>query len=64
MIVAAVGDSITELSGWPDQLGAELGAAYTVHDYGLAGTTLLKNGDHPYWAMTAAAGLAPVLHPW
>jgi lysophospholipase L1-like esterase len=47
--VACVGDSITQLSGWPGKLGVELGAGYTSTNYGLAGTTLLKNGSHPYW---------------
>ena len=47
--VACVGDSITQLSGWPDKLGARLGAGYTSTNDGLAGPTLLKNGDNPYW---------------
>jgi lysophospholipase L1-like esterase len=47
--VACVGDSITQLSGWPEKLGVRLGPGYTSTNYGLAGTTLLKNGDHPYW---------------
>jgi lysophospholipase L1-like esterase len=51
-LVAAVGDSITQGSGWPDRLGTKLGAAYTVKNYGLSGTTLLKQGDHPYWTST------------
>ena len=51
--VACVGDSITQLSGWPDMLGARLGAAYTSTNYGVSGTTLLKKGDAPYWATPA-----------
>jgi MYXO-CTERM domain-containing protein len=51
-VVAAVGDSITQNSGWTDRLGAKLGAAYTVRNFGLSGTTLLKQGDHPYWTST------------
>jgi lysophospholipase L1-like esterase len=47
--VACVGDSITQLSGWPAMLGTMLGAGYTATNYGLAGTTLLKSGDNPYW---------------
>jgi len=47
--VACVGDSITQNSGWSDKLGAKLGAGYTSTNYGLSGTTLLKNGDHTYW---------------
>ena len=50
--VACVGDSITQLSGWPDKFGAKLGAGYAVANDGLAGTTLLKNGDNPYWKTT------------
>jgi lysophospholipase L1-like esterase len=47
--VACVGDSITQFSGWPAMLGTKLGAGYTSTNYGVSGTTLLKNGDHPYW---------------
>ena len=47
--VACVGDSITQNSGWSDRLGQKLGAAYKSTNYGLSGTTLLKNGDHTYW---------------
>jgi lysophospholipase L1-like esterase len=47
-IVACVGDSITA-GGWPAKLGALLGNGYTVNNYGVSGTTLLKNGDSPYW---------------
>src|SRR5450432_26820 len=47
--VACVGDSITQNSGWSDKLGAKLGASYTSTNDGLSGTTLLKNGDNPYW---------------
>ena len=47
--VACVGDSITQNSGWPQRLGTLLGAAYTSTNYGVSGTTLLKNGDSPYW---------------
>jgi acyl-CoA thioesterase-1 len=59
--VAAVGDSITHGSGledrarqnYPAQLGRLLGARYDVRNFGVAGRTLLRNGDEPYW--TAAA---------
>jgi MYXO-CTERM domain-containing protein len=47
-IVACVGDSITA-GAWPGKLGTLLGNAYTVNNYGVSGTTLLKNGDFPYW---------------
>jgi MYXO-CTERM domain-containing protein len=47
-IVACVGDSITA-GAWPGKLGTLLGSNYTVNNYGVSGTTLLKNGDFPYW---------------
>jgi acyl-CoA thioesterase I len=47
-IVACVGDSITA-GAWPGKLGTVLGNAYTVNNYGVSGTTLLKKGDVPYW---------------
>lgn len=47
--VACVGDSITEFSGWCENLGTLLGDQYTVGNFGLSGATLLKLGDHPYW---------------
>ena len=54
--VACVGDSITAgyLSTcgltYPNQLQSILGDRYAVTNYGVGGTTLLKHGDHPYWA--------------
>jgi acyl-CoA thioesterase I len=51
--VACVGDSITELSGYPDKLKALLGPTYTVGNFGVAGTTLLKGGILPYWTSRA-----------
>ncbi len=51
--VAGVGDSITQLSQWPQKLGALLGAGYAATNYGVSGTTLLKKGDSPYWSTTA-----------
>jgi lysophospholipase L1-like esterase len=47
--VACVGDSITEFSGWCEDLGKKLGPGYTVGNFGVSGTTLLKAGDYPYW---------------
>jgi acyl-CoA thioesterase I len=53
--VACVGDSITvgarsstPAQTYPSQLGARLGAGYTVGNFGVGGTTLLHNGDSPY----------------
>jgi len=51
--VAGVGDSITQLSQWPQKLGTLLGAGYAVTNYGVVGATLLKKGDSPYWNTTA-----------
>lgn len=55
--VACIGDSITagyglsdpSTQGYPAQLNAMLGSGYTINNYGISGTTLLKNGDNPYW---------------
>jgi len=54
-VVSCVGDSITagyNLSGnqsYPSQLGTMLGSSYTVKNFGASGTTMLKNGNSPYW---------------
>jgi acyl-CoA thioesterase-1 len=55
--IACVGDSITfghgladrSTQSYPAVLAARLGASHTVQNFGVSGTTLLKNGDHPYW---------------
>jgi|GEM_PF-667724 len=55
--VACVGNSITAGYGttnaatkaWPAQLGTMLGSGYSVLNCGVSGTTMLKNGDSPYW---------------
>ncbi|RED87633.1 alpha-L-fucosidase [Cohnella phaseoli] len=46
--IALIGDSITTGS-YPSQLQQLLGPDYYVNPYGAGGTTMLKNGDHPYW---------------
>ena len=59
--IACVGDSITygaAIRGranhcYPKVLGDLLGKGYTVHNYGVNGATLLKNGDRPYWKLSA-----------
>lgn len=59
--VACVGDSITygarifnrEVMCYPAQLGALLGTNYSVRNFGVNGTTLLKHGDIPYWQTRA-----------
>jgi acyl-CoA thioesterase I len=53
--VACVGDSITQRSGWCEDLGTLLGPNYAVQNDGLSGTTLLKAGDNPYWNCTQFA---------
>ena len=55
--VACVGNSITyggmgNLS-YPQQLDALMGHSYDVNNYGVSGTTLLRQGDYPYWETTA-----------
>ena len=55
--VACVGDSITYGAGikdrknmnYPKQLGKLLGKEYEVRNFGNSGSTMLKNGDKPYW---------------
>src|SRR5260221_6562390 len=55
--VACVGDSITYGAGitdrahnsYPAQLASMLGSKWTVQNFGVSGTNLLKQGDHPYW---------------
>ena len=54
--VACIGDSITAGAGirdrnmhYPTQLGRLLGEGYKVINCGNSGSTLLKNGDKPFW---------------
>jgi lysophospholipase L1-like esterase len=55
--VACIGDSITfghgindrETNSYPAQLGALLGDAYQVKNFGVSGSTMLKQGNKPYW---------------
>lgn len=53
--VACIGDSITEGVGstsglsYPSQLQSNLGPAFEVKNFGVSGTTLLKNTDKSYW---------------
>ena len=53
--IAFVGNSITQGPGrdnpnsYPLQVGAMLGDAYEVKNFGVSGRTLLKKGDYPYW---------------
>jgi len=55
--IACVGDSITYGSGitgrdslsYPKQLQYKLGKEYEVQNFGVSGSTMLKNGDKPFW---------------
>ena len=55
--IACIGDSITEGAGlgnpaaesYPARLQRLLGTNAVVHNYGVSGRTLLKEGDFPYW---------------
>ncbi len=48
--VSCIGNSITEQpNGYVGKLGTLLGAAYKVENDGVNATTLLKDGDIPYW---------------
>ena len=63
IVVACVGDSITAganlnnpaVQGYPAKLQQLLGTNYTVLNYGVSGTTLLLQGDMPYWTTSANA---------
>jgi acyl-CoA thioesterase I len=55
--VACVGNSITYGAGienrdkmsYPAQLQAWLGSRYTVRNFGVSGSTMIRKGDKPYW---------------
>lgn len=55
--VACIGDSITEgfgiknqnVNGYPEQLRAMLGPDYCVQNCGRSATTMMTDGDFPYW---------------
>ena len=64
--VACVGDSITYghnpaspsgqpriTNNWATLLGNKLGSGYSVSNYGVSGTTVMKSGDSPYWNQSA-----------
>jgi lysophospholipase L1-like esterase len=46
---SAVGNSITEWSGYPAKLQTLLGPAFQVENHGVAATTMLKESNFPYW---------------
>ena len=51
--VACLGDSITELTKYPDELQLRLGPSYKVGSFGVSGATILLNTDRPYLNQTA-----------
>lgn len=46
--VACIGDSITELSGYPNHISQSLGNKYTVGNFGACGTTVSLDSYSPY----------------
>jgi len=46
--VACVGDSITEITGYPSKLQSMLGDNYSVGNFGATGSTVLLNSWKPY----------------
>jgi lysophospholipase L1-like esterase len=51
--VACVGDSITEGTGYPDELWMMLGSNYSVQNFGVGGSTALLSSDKPYMNQSA-----------
>jgi lysophospholipase L1-like esterase len=51
--VACIGDSITELSNYPNNLQTMLGANYNVSNFGVSGSTVLLNSYNPYISQKA-----------
>lgn len=60
--VACIGDSITELSGYPNILQKRLGDSFLVGNFGACGTTVSLSSDSPYMqsrAYTSAKDFQP-----
>jgi lysophospholipase L1-like esterase len=53
--VACIGDSITEITGYPADLQILLGNAYDTRKFGVVGATILLNTDRPYLNQTACS---------
>jgi lysophospholipase L1-like esterase len=53
--VACLGDSITEVTGYPADLQVLLGNACDVRKFGVVGATILLNTDRPYLNQTACS---------
>ena len=51
--VACVGDSITEGSGYPDDLWMRLGTGYIIENFGVGGSTVLLESNRPHMNQTA-----------
>jgi acyl-CoA thioesterase-1 len=51
--VSCVGDSITELSGYPTELQTMLGKDYSVGNFGVSGSTVSTNSKKPYVEQSA-----------
>jgi lysophospholipase L1-like esterase len=51
--VSCVGDSITELSGYPTELQIMLGKDYSVGNFGVSGSTVSTNSEKPYVEQSA-----------
>ncbi len=51
--IACVGDSITEVTGYPSDLQSMLGYNYAVKKFGVIGATILLNTDRPFLNQTA-----------
>ena len=54
--VACVGDSITELTNYPEELQSMLGDGYTTRSFGSSGSTVLLNSYMPYAYQITFAG--------
>jgi lysophospholipase L1-like esterase len=51
--VALIGDSITELSTYPNHVAKILGSAYNVGNFGVCGTTIALDSASPYMCTEA-----------
>lgn len=60
--IACIGDSITELSGYPNILQQSLGDSFTVGNFGACGTTVSFSSESPY-VQSRAYALAKDFQP-
>jgi lysophospholipase L1-like esterase len=51
--VACIGDSLTEKSGYPENLQAMLGINYWVRNFGVSGSAVVLNSERPYMNQSA-----------